>query len=74
LIKGNGELEQEKAFTAILIHNIRIQIYFIVKYDVIRSCAAYKESQRANRHIWFLPTSKANDETTKEPVLLPTLN
>ena len=32
-------------------------------------CAAYKENPRANRHIWFLPTRKANAEKPKEPVL-----
>ena len=37
-------------------------------------CAAYKKSPRANRHIWFLPTRKANAEKPKEPVLLPTLD
>ncbi|GMQ25735.1 hypothetical protein Aoki45_24170 [Algoriphagus sp. oki45] len=38
-----------------------------------KRCAAYKESPRANRHIWFLPTRNANAEKPKEPVLLPTL-
>ena len=36
--------------------------------------AAYKESQRANRYIWFLLTHKINTEKLKQPVLLPTLD
>lgn len=30
-----------------------------------KRCAAYKESPRANRHIWFLPTRKAQTKNQK---------
>ena len=34
-------------------------------------CATCEKSQRANRHIWFLPTHKAKRKKPKEPIFLP---
>jgi hypothetical protein len=41
---------------------------------ILDRCVPCKESQRAFKHIWFLPRRKANAEKPKELEFLPTLD
>jgi hypothetical protein len=45
---------------------LKMKCFEIPNASYTNRCAAYKKSQPSVKHIWFLPTRKANAEKPKE--------
>jgi len=54
--------------------NLKILPFKMPNAAYSNRCVPCKESQRAFKHIWFLPKRKANAEKPKELEFLPTLD